>query len=50
VGGKDLGKDRNPLNTTAFGTDMWRQRLLLERGYEKEEAPDSSVSTTCTYR
>lgn len=32
---KTWGKDRNPLNTTAFGTDMWRQRLLLERGYEK---------------
>ncbi len=31
-------KDRTPLTTTAFSTDMWRQRILLERGYERKES------------
>lgn len=31
-------RERAPLTTTAFSTDIWRQRILLERGYEKGES------------
>jgi len=31
-------KDRSPLTTTTWDTDAWRQRLLLEMGYQKGES------------
>jgi ribosomal protein S18 acetylase RimI-like enzyme len=31
------GREKTPLTTTVFSTDIWRQRLLLEHGYKKRE-------------